>query len=76
MRALTAVFISAKEGGYTCWFEEIPEAISEGGTLEEAKTNLLQALDIVLEYRREKVEKELHKRKITFKTESMLLVGC
>lgn len=50
---LTAVFEKAEEGGFACWFEEIPEAISEGGTLEEAKVNLMDALELVLNYRNE-----------------------
>ena len=37
---LTAVFEPAKEGGYTCFVEEIPAAISQGETLAEAKANL------------------------------------
>jgi predicted RNase H-like HicB family nuclease len=56
---LTAVFEPAKEGGYTCFVEEIPAAISQGETLEEAKTNLLDALKLVLECQREMVEKDL-----------------
>jgi predicted RNase H-like HicB family nuclease len=46
---LTAVFEPAKEGGYSCFIEEIPAAISEGETLEEAKQNLLEALKLVLQ---------------------------
>lgn len=34
---LTAVFEPAKEGGNTCFVEEIPAAISQGETLEEAR---------------------------------------
>lgn len=45
---LTAVFEPAKEGGYTCFIEEIPAAISEGDTLKEAKANLLDALSAFL----------------------------
>jgi hypothetical protein len=37
---LTAVFEPAKEGGYSCFIEEIPAAISQGETLAEAKANL------------------------------------
>ena len=48
----TAVFEPAKEGGYTCFVEEIPAAISQGETLEEAKANLLDALRFVLECHR------------------------
>ncbi|MCX6837618.1 MAG: type II toxin-antitoxin system HicB family antitoxin [Verrucomicrobia bacterium] len=50
---LTAVYEPATEGGYTCWVEEIPAAISEGETLEEAETNLMDALKLVLECQRE-----------------------
>ncbi len=50
---LTAVFEPAKEGGYTCFVEEIPAAISQGETLEEAKANLREVLQLVLECQRE-----------------------
>ena len=56
---LTAVFEPAKEGGYTCFVEEIPAAISQGETLEEAKTNLREALQLVLDCQRELAEKKL-----------------
>ncbi|MGO9199991.1 MAG: type II toxin-antitoxin system HicB family antitoxin [Limisphaerales bacterium] len=56
---LTAVFEPAKEGGYTCFVEEIPAAISEGETLEEAKRNLLDALELVVRSYRELAEKEV-----------------
>jgi predicted RNase H-like HicB family nuclease len=49
---LTAVFEPANEGGYTCFVEEIPAAISQGETLEEAKANLLDALKLVLDAQR------------------------
>ncbi len=54
---LTAVFEPAPEGGYTCHFEELPEVFSEGENLEEAKTNLLDALNEVMEYHREEARK-------------------
>ena len=50
---LTAVYEPAAEGGYTCWVEEIPAAISEGDSLEEAEANLQEALALVLECQRE-----------------------
>jgi predicted RNase H-like HicB family nuclease len=46
---LTAVFEPAKEGGYTCFVEEFPAAISQGETIEEAKANLANALELVLQ---------------------------
>ncbi len=56
---LTAVFEPAQEGGYTCFVEEVPAAISQGETLSEAKANLLDALKLVLECQRELAEKDL-----------------
>ena len=56
---ITAVFEPAKEGGYTCFVEEVPAAISHGETLEEAKANLLDALKLVLECQRELAEQNL-----------------
>ena len=50
---LTAVFISAPEGGYTAFVEEIPGAISEGETIDEARQNLTDALRMILECNRE-----------------------
>jgi len=56
---LTAIFEPAKEGGYTCFVEEIPAAISQGETLDEAKANLLDALKLVLACQRELSEKDM-----------------
>ena len=50
---LTAVFVPAAEGGFTALVEEIPGAISEGETIEEARENLADALRMVLECNRE-----------------------
>jgi len=56
---VTGVFEPAQEGGYTCFVEEIPAAISQGETLEEAKANLLDALKLVLECQRELAARDL-----------------
>jgi predicted RNase H-like HicB family nuclease len=56
---LTAVFEPDPAGGYSCFIEEIPAAISQGETVEEAKANLLDALKLVLQAQRELAEKEL-----------------
>ena len=61
---LTAVFEPAPEGGYTCFVEELPAAISQGETLEEAKANLLDALRLVIECQRELAEKNLSPRAV------------
>jgi predicted RNase H-like HicB family nuclease len=59
---LTAVFEPAKEGGFTCFVEEVPAAISEGETIEEAKANLLDALKLVIKCQRELAEKNVSPR--------------
>ncbi len=55
---LTAVFEPAKEGGYTCFIEAIPAAISQGETIEEANANLADALKLALQCQRELAEKK------------------
>ena len=50
---LTAVYVAAPEGGYTAFVEEIPGAISEGETMEEARGNLTDALRMLQECNRE-----------------------
>lgn len=54
----TAVFEPIGEGGYICWIEEIPGVQSQGETIEEARTNLCDALNLSLEYLRERSRKE------------------
>jgi predicted RNase H-like HicB family nuclease len=49
---LTAVFEelpAAEGGGYVAHVIELPGAISEGDTLDEARENLLDAISMVLE---------------------------
>jgi len=56
---LTAVFVPDDESGYTAYIEEIPGVITQGETLEKAKINLLEALNLVMEARRSLAEKDL-----------------
>jgi predicted RNase H-like HicB family nuclease len=44
---LTAVFEEAEEGGYIAYIEEIPGVNTQGETLDEAKENLADALEMV-----------------------------
>ena len=48
----TAVFAAAEEGGYWAYCLEIP-ANGQGETLEECKQNLIEAICLMLEDRRE-----------------------
>ena len=52
---LTAVFEEVPQsegGGYTAYTEELPGAISEGDTLDEARANLRDAVKVLLEANR------------------------
>lgn len=54
--AFTAVYeeVSVSEGGgYVAYAEELPGAISEGNTIEEARENLRDAIELLLETNRE-----------------------
>jgi predicted RNase H-like HicB family nuclease len=48
----TAVFQEVPEG-YIAFVEEIPGANTQGATLEEARENLQEAIELVLEANRE-----------------------
>jgi predicted RNase H-like HicB family nuclease len=56
---LTAVFDPEEDGGYTAYIEEIPGVNTQGDNLEDTKSNLLEALTMVMEVRRELAEKEI-----------------
>lgn len=49
---LTGVIIQSKSGGYTGYFAEVPEAIAEGNTQEEVKSNMFEALSVILDFRK------------------------
>ena len=56
---LTAVFRKAPEGGYVAFVEELPGANTQGETLEEARENLREAVELVLEANRALSQEEL-----------------
>jgi len=55
---LTAVFQRFPEG-YAALVEELPGANTQGATLEEARTNLAEAVALVLAAHRELAEEDL-----------------
>jgi predicted RNase H-like HicB family nuclease len=55
---LTAVFRQVPEG-YIAFVEELPGANTQGATLEEARANLREAVELVLEANRALAEEEL-----------------
>ena len=65
---LTAVFEevpAADGGGYVAYTEELPGAISEGDTLEEARENLRDAIGLLVEANRELAGKRSPGQKVT-----------
>jgi predicted RNase H-like HicB family nuclease len=55
---LTAVYMKVPEG-YVAFVEELPGANTQGGTIEEARANLEEAVTMVLDANRELSEKSL-----------------
>ncbi len=49
----TAIIEPAPEGGYWAICPEVPGANGQGETIEEAKDSLRQAIELILEDRRE-----------------------
>lgn len=49
----TAVIESAEEGGYIAFCPEVPGANGQGETVEDAKQNLAEAVELLLLDRRE-----------------------
>ena len=56
---LTAVFRADPDGGYVAFVEELPGANTQGETLEEARANLREAVELVLEANRALSEEAL-----------------
>ena len=60
---LTAVFEKVPEG-YIAFVEELPGANTQGETIEEARTNLHEAVELVLEANRVLAEEGLNGRAV------------
>lgn len=58
MLSLTAVYRRVPEG-YIAFVAELPGANSQGATLPEARTNLREAVELIIQASREVSEKEL-----------------
>ncbi len=56
MQQFTIVFEPVEEGGYSAFIAEIPGVNSQGETVEEAREMVLEALQELLDYRREKAQ--------------------
>ena len=63
---LTAIYEEAEEGGYVAYVAELPGANTQGETLEEARENLSEAIQLILEVNRENFENNFStKAKVT-----------
>ena len=60
---LTAVFEQVPEG-YVAYVEELPGANTQGKTLDEARANLAEAVELVLEANRVLAEERLGTRQV------------
>ena len=60
----TAVYLKVPEG-YVAFVEELPGANTQGATLEEARENLREAVELVLEANRELAERSLAGQEVT-----------
>lgn len=60
----TAIIEKSEDGFYVGQIQEIPEAIAQGLTIEELKLNLLDALQLVIDYQREQTLNQYKGRKI------------
>jgi predicted RNase H-like HicB family nuclease len=57
----TAIYLAVPEG-YAAFVEELPGANTQGATIEEARENLKEAIDMVMEANRALAEESLHGR--------------
>ncbi len=61
---MTAVFMACPEG-FIGFIEELPGANSQGATLDEARANLKEAAQMVLEANRELAKKSVAGQKVS-----------
>lgn len=58
----TAIFQEEKEGGYSVWVPDLPGCTSQGETFEEAFKNIKEAIELYLEDKKGKTEKQDFKK--------------
>src|SRR5687768_9640561 len=64
MEEYTAIFERGEDGWWVASCLGMPEAITQGETIEEASENLRDAIQLLLEIRREDAEKQLEGREV------------
>ncbi len=60
---LTAIYHEVPEG-YIAFVEELPGANTQGATLEEARENLKEAVELVIEANRALADELVHGRRV------------
>jgi len=55
----TAIFQEAEEGGYIAFVAELPGANTQGETLDEARENLRDAVEVILETNRRRTRERV-----------------
>ena len=60
----TAIIEKSEDGFYVGQIQEIPDAIAQGKTIDELKQNLIDALQLVIDYQREQTLNQYKGRKI------------
>ena len=63
----TAIIEKTENGWYIAHCAEIPNAHTQGQTIEEVKENLKEAIDLILECEREIAIKKARKNKVFFR---------
>jgi predicted RNase H-like HicB family nuclease len=65
MEKFTAIYEAGENGWIVATCPEVPGAITQGRTREEARENLKDAIHMMLEVMREDAEKELQGKDVT-----------
>jgi predicted RNase H-like HicB family nuclease len=63
----TAIIEQCEEGGYVAQCAELNNAFAQGETIEEAQTNLLEVIHLLMECEKEEQMKKMQGRKFVFR---------
>lgn len=64
MERYTAIFERGEQGWWIASCPEVPGAMTQGRTIEEARENLKDAIHMMLEVMREDAEKEIEGKEV------------
>jgi predicted RNase H-like HicB family nuclease len=59
LSSLNAIYQKCADGGYIAFVEEIPGANTQGTTLDEARANLREAVQLIVEVNRNSINADL-----------------